>query len=162
MHRFTECTNIRKKVPKFSHWQTSQSQWRNSEIIIDRNFLNFLNHATQLFNKLFFTQLARIDIYYIINFIENYWHMIYKTNLSKSSHFTHIFISILCRFCNHCNHHGITKVLLCKWPTNLCMYFLMYMSHDCQIRNFACQLQLYILSESINSHYYPKGYSTPQ
>ena len=35
---------------------------------------------------------------FIINFIENYWHIIYKTNFPKYFPFAHIHTHILCRF----------------------------------------------------------------
>ena len=35
------------------------------------DFLNYLNHMTQLFSKLFFTQLTRICIWHKIDLIQN-------------------------------------------------------------------------------------------
>ena len=56
------------------------------EIIIDINFLNHLNHAKQLLSKLFFTQLARIDILSIIDFVKNYQGIIDKLTYQNICH----------------------------------------------------------------------------
>ena len=87
-----------KNVPKFSHSHISQSQWRSPEIIFDTGFLGYLNYTTQLFCKLFPTQLTRIHIWNPTNLIWNYWHIICKTKLSKYIPFTHICIYSLCQF----------------------------------------------------------------
>ena len=58
-------------VPNFSHSHISQSQWRNREIIFDTGFLGYLNYTTQLFCKLFPTQLTSIHIWNPTNLIFN-------------------------------------------------------------------------------------------
>ena len=68
------------------------SRNENDEIIIDTGLLNYLNYRTQLFWKLFLTQLTRIVIWNIINFIENYRHVIGKNNLWNYLPFIHICI----------------------------------------------------------------------
>ena len=68
-----------------------QSQWGNGEIIIDRDFSNFLKHTKQLFSKLFLVQITRIHIFYVINFTENYQHKIYtRPTLERRKTLGHI------------------------------------------------------------------------
>ena len=88
-----------RKAVKLNHSLThSQSQWRNREIIFDTGFLGYLNYTTQLFCKLFPTQLTSIHIWNPTNLIWIYWQIICKTKLSKYLPFTHICIYSLCQF----------------------------------------------------------------
>ena len=87
-----------KNISKCSHSHISQSHWQNCEIILDTGFLNYLNSTTQLFCKLFLTQLTRIRIWNIISIIDNYRHIIWKTNLSNYLPITHICVFSLYRF----------------------------------------------------------------
>ena len=67
------CMDLYRNVERFLkivHSHVSQSQWDNDEIIIDMGFLNYLYCTTQLFSKLFLTQLKLIRIWNIIHFIE--------------------------------------------------------------------------------------------
>ena len=52
----------------------------------------------QLFRKIFLTKLSTIRIWVVINFIENYRCIIYKTDFLENFPFTHICIHIWCRF----------------------------------------------------------------
>ena len=72
--------NLR-NIPKSSHSQIQQSQWRNCGVIIDTGFLDYFDYTKQLFCKLFRTQLNRIYIWIIINCIEFFRHSVCKTNL---------------------------------------------------------------------------------
>ena len=64
------CMVIPKNIPKFNHSHISPSKWRHCEIIIDIGFLNYLTYTTQLFWKVFLTQLTRFCIWHIINLIK--------------------------------------------------------------------------------------------
>ena len=86
-----------KNVPKCSHSNILQSQWRNCGVNIDTDFLKNFNYSTQLFCKLFLTQLTRISIWIIISFIEYYRHMISKTSLSNYLPFIDTCVYSLCR-----------------------------------------------------------------
>ena len=85
-----------KNIPKCSHSHILQSQWRNCVVIIDTGLLNHFKYTTQLFSKLSLTQLTRMCIWIFINFIENYRHIICKTNLSNYLPFIHICFYSLC------------------------------------------------------------------
>ena len=74
------------------------SRNHNDEIvIIDTGFLNYFKYTTQLFCKLFITQLTRMCIWIFTNFIEKYRHIICKTNLSYYLQFIHYGVCSLCR-----------------------------------------------------------------
>ena len=59
------------------------------------NFLSYLNYETQLFRKLFLTELNRILIWIIIDFIKKYRHIIYKTDYLNHFPIKHV-VFIFC------------------------------------------------------------------
>ena len=60
-------------------------------------FLTYSKTKTQWFIRSFFTQLAN-HICYVVNIIENYRFITYKSNVSGNFQFTHICVHILYRF----------------------------------------------------------------
>ena len=70
-------------VPNFSNSHISPSQWRNREIIFDTGFLGYLNYTTQLFCKLFPTQLTSIHIWNPTNIIQvsSKWRVFFYLNI---------------------------------------------------------------------------------
>ena len=76
--------NIRKfqQNSKYNHSQISQSQWKNYEIIIDMDFVNYFNHTTELLSKLFLHKWPKFvfEIWMIsLNFT--------KASFTKITHF---------------------------------------------------------------------------
>ena len=134
-----------KNIPKCSHSNILQSQWRNCGVIIDTDFLNYFNYSTQLFCKLFLTQLTRISIWIIISFIEYYRHIISKTSLSNYLPFKDICVYGLCRISD------VTKALPCTWLAKPCIDFLQCMISHRALRKFASRFPLRNVSKRINS-----------
>ena len=101
MHRFAQCTKIREIFQNLVvHIHIQQSQWRNCGVIIDTGFLDYFDYTKQLLCKLFRTELNRIDIWIITNCIENFRHIICKTNLSNYLPYIHTCVYSLCRINN--------------------------------------------------------------
>ena len=80
-----------------SHWLKFLRHVAITLVIQGPGVLNYFNSTTKLFFKLFLTQLTRTCIWIIINFIENYRHIICNTNLSKYLPFMHICVYSLRR-----------------------------------------------------------------
>ena len=137
-----------KKVPKFSHSHISQSQWWICGRITVINFFSYQNYTTQLFRTLFLENWARILFWFIIDFIKNYRHIIYKTDYSNYLQSKYICVHMLCRFSNH---YDVTKALLCPWPTEPCVDFLQWMIRHLPLWNFACKFPLRNVSKPNNS-----------
>ena len=81
-------------VPNFIH----MPQWQNRGTILDMEFLNYLNHTTQLFNTSFLSQMIGIRTWSIINFIVRFGRINYKTNLINRFSITHMSVCSLCWF----------------------------------------------------------------
>ena len=91
--RFAQCTVIWKMFQKSV---LHKSRNHNDEIVIDAQFPWIT--STIYCCMLFLIQLTRLCIWNIINFIENYRHIIYKTKLCNYLPFTHSCVHSLCRF----------------------------------------------------------------
>ena len=69
MHRFTQCIEIWKKNPKFSHSHMSLSKCWNCVSITVMNFLSYHTYTTQSFRKLFHKNWTSIIILFELSFI---------------------------------------------------------------------------------------------
>ena len=152
MHRFAQCTKIRKKF-RNSVFHTSCNH--NDEIAeVSQSWFSLviITIGRNYSESYFLQNQVRIHIWIINDFIKNYRHIIYKRGYWHYFPFTHICIHILCRFSD-------TGIILtsqrhcyaCTWPTKLCIDFPQCMIRHLPLRNFACKFRLRDISKPNNS-----------
>ena len=103
MHRF---------VLSFTYLALAMTKLRK---IIEIDFLNHLNHRSQLLSKLFLS-LTTISIWDIFDFTKNYQCNIYKTNVARYILRLHAFAFTFVYILRHRNHYDTTRALRCTWP----------------------------------------------
>ena len=99
MHRFAQCTEIWKssKIQSFTHLAITVMKCGSSIVM---NFLSYFNHTTQLFRKLFSTNLS-LNSY--LNYDWFYWKILthnVKNGIYIIFPITHICAHVLCRICD--------------------------------------------------------------
>ena len=148
MHRFAQCTGIWKR---FQNSVNHTSRNHNDEIAeVSQSWI--IKTIQRNYSESYVLQnWARILIWIVIDFIKNYWHIIFKTDYQNYVPFKNICVHNLCRFSDTGIIMTSQRRCYARDLEKPCIDFLQCMIRLFPLRNFACKFRLRNVSKPNNS-----------